>query len=203
MRMTKLLACVILLTALPVYAAELGCVGDCANGTGTYYFSGGGRYEGEWKDGAQTGQGTYYFANGDRYEGEFKVGYFDGRGTLYHASKVRYEGEWKYHKQHGQGTFYFANGDSYEGEWKRGKLLQATPPVFGQGSGSEWDTLMQEVVEFHRTGKYDRGVVIARKALQVAEKNDGPEHPNVVRSLNFLAMLYGKQGQYAQAEPLF
>jgi hypothetical protein len=121
MRMTKLLACVILLTALPVYAAELGCVGDCANGTGTYYFSGGGRYEGEWKDGAQTGQGTYYFANGDRYEGEFKVGYFDGRGTLYYANGDRYEGEWKYHKQRGQGTWYFADGDHYKGEWVDGE----------------------------------------------------------------------------------
>ena len=82
-------------------------------------------------------------------------------------------------------------------------LLQAIPPVFAQGSGSDWDILMQEAAELHRTGKYDRGVVIARKALKVAEKNDGSDHPNVVNSLNFLGLLYGMQGQYAQAEPLF
>ncbi len=82
-------------------------------------------------------------------------------------------------------------------------LLQPTPPVFAQGSGSEWDILMQEAMELHDTGEYDRGVVIARKALEVAEKNDGPDDPNVALSLNFLALLYAKQGQYAQAEPLF
>ncbi len=82
-------------------------------------------------------------------------------------------------------------------------LLQATPPVLAQGAGSEWDILLQEAMELHRTGKYDRGVVIARKALEVAEKNDGPDHPNVVVSLNFLGLLYDTQGQYAQAEPLY
>ncbi len=69
-------------------------------------------------------------------------------------------------------------------------LLQATPPVFAQDSGSEWNILMQEAVELNRTGEYDRGVVIARKALEVAEKNDGPDHPYVALSLNFLAELY-------------
>ena len=82
-------------------------------------------------------------------------------------------------------------------------LLQAIPPVFAQGSSSEWDILMQEAVELDRTGEYDRGVVIARKALEAAEKNDGPDHPNVVLSLNLLGSLYVSKGQYAQAEPLF
>ena len=62
---------------------------------------------------------------------------------------------------------------------------------------------MQEVMELYGTAEYDRGVVIARKALEVAEKNDGPDHSNVVISLNYLAMLYSSQAQYAQAEPLF
>ena len=48
-------------------------------------------------------------------------------------------------------------------------LLQATPLVFAQGSGSEWNILMQEAVELYRAGEYDRGVVIARKALEIAE----------------------------------
>jgi len=69
-------------------------------------------------------------------------------------------------------------------------LLQPTPLVFAQGSGSEWNILMQEAVELNRTGEYDRGVVIARKTLEIAEKNDGPDHPNVAMSLNNLAALY-------------
>ncbi len=106
MRMTKVLACVVLLTALSVYAAELGCVGDCANGTGTFYYDEVERYEGEWKDNTQHGQGTYYLANGDRYEGEWKYDIQHGQGTYYFANGNRYEGEWKNHRQHGQGTYY-------------------------------------------------------------------------------------------------
>ncbi len=72
-----------------------------------------------------------------------------------------------------------------------------------QGAGSEWDTLNQEVKELYRTGKYDRAVVVARKALEMAEKNVGPDHPDVATSLNNLAFLYDNQGRYAQAEPLY
>ncbi len=72
--MTKLLACVIFLTALPVYAAQLGCVNDCFDGTGTYFYEWGDRYEGEWKDGERDGQGIWYRSNGERYEGQWKYG---------------------------------------------------------------------------------------------------------------------------------
>jgi len=46
-------------------------------------------------------------------------------------------------------------------------------------------------------------VVVASKALAVAEKNMGADHPSVATSLNNLAALYEKQGQYAAAEPLY
>ena len=82
-------------------------------------------------------------------------------------------------------------------------LLPPTPPVFAQGAGAEWDILNQKVIELYRTGKYDRAVIVARKALEVAEKNVGPHHPDVATTLNNLAKLYDTQGQYAQAEPLY
>ena len=81
-------------------------------------------------------------------------------------------------------------------------LLQATPLVFAQGSGSEWNILMQEAVELNRTGEYDRGVIIARKTLEIAEKNDGPDHPNVAMSLNNLAALYRATKRDKEAETL-
>ncbi len=81
-------------------------------------------------------------------------------------------------------------------------LLLTAPPVFAQGAGIEWDTLNQEVIELYRTGKYDRAVVVAKKALEVAEKNVGPNHPDVATSLNNLALLYNTQGKNAEAEPL-
>lgn len=81
-------------------------------------------------------------------------------------------------------------------------LLLATPSVFAQGAGIEWDILNQEVMELYRTGKYDRAVVVAKKALEVAETNVGTNHPDVSTSLNNLALLHDNQVQYAQAEPL-
>ena len=46
-------------------------------------------------------------------------------------------------------------------------------------------------------------MVVAKTALEVAEKNAGPNHPDVATSLNTLASLYQVQGQYAEVEPLF
>ncbi len=62
-----------------------------------------------------------------------------------------------------------------------------------QAAGSEWDTLNQEAMELYRTGRYDRGVLVAKKALEVAEKNVGPNHLDVATSLNNLALLYYTQ----------
>ena len=76
-------------------------------------------------------------------------------------------------------------------------------PALAEGAGIEWDILNQEVIELRRTGKYDRGVVVAKKALEVAENSVGADHPSVATSLNNLALLYYTQGQYASAEPLY
>ncbi len=82
-------------------------------------------------------------------------------------------------------------------------VLQATPPVFAQGAGTQWDILNQEVAELYRTGEYDRALIPAKKALEVAQKNVGPNHPDVATSLNYLGVLYREMGEYAKAEPLF
>lgn len=38
-----------------------------------------------------------------------------------------------------------------------------------KGAGIEWETLNHEVMELYRAGKYDRAVLLAQKALRVAE----------------------------------
>jgi tetratricopeptide (TPR) repeat protein len=75
--------------------------------------------------------------------------------------------------------------------------------MFAEGADIEWDILSDEVKELYRTGKYGRAVVVAKKALEVAEENVGPYNPDVATSLNNLALLYRNQGHYAQAEPLY
>ena len=82
-------------------------------------------------------------------------------------------------------------------------LVSAAPPAFAQGAGSEWDILTKKAFELYRAGKYDRAVIVSRKALGVAERNVRSDHPNVAASLNNLAFLYEAQGEYAQAEPLY
>ncbi len=79
-------------------------------------------------------------------------------------------------------------------------MQQATS---SEGAGSEWNRINSEVVELLRQGNYTRAMPVAKRALELAEKNVGPEHPDLATSLNNLAGLHNEQGQYAQAEPLY
>ncbi len=75
-------------------------------------------------------------------------------------------------------------------------------PVFAQGAGSEWDILNQEVMSLYQKGQYDRAVVVAKKALEVAQKNAGANHPDVATSLENLAVLYRAVKRDKEAEAL-
>jgi tetratricopeptide (TPR) repeat protein len=74
--------------------------------------------------------------------------------------------------------------------------------VHAADAGIEWDTLNREVMDLGRAGHYDRAIIVAKKALEVAEHNVGPHHPDVATSLSGLAELYREKGDYAAAEPL-
>ena len=81
------------------------------------------------------------------------------------------------------------------------RLATLADPL-AQAQGTEWKTLNDEVKSVHRQGSYDRAVVAAKEALQVAEQALGPDHPDMAASLNNLAELHSAKGDYAQAEPL-
>ena len=81
-------------------------------------------------------------------------------------------------------------------------LSLATSSAFAQGAGREWEILIQEVVELYNAGKYDSAVVVARKALEVAEKIVGPDHTDVATSLENLANLYRATKRDKEAEEL-
>lgn len=83
-------------------------------------------------------------------------------------------------------------------------LLSDAPPIPEQGAGTdEWDLLQKEALGLHRSGDYDRALVVAGRALEVAEKKHGRDHPNVATSLNSLAESYRAQYKFAKAEPLY
>jgi len=73
----------------------------------------------------------------------------------------------------------------------------------GQGRGTEWEVLTSEAMKLYNSGDYTEGVRVAKHALQVAQQDDGPDHPNVALSLSNLAELYEAQEEYAKAEPLY
>ncbi|MBN1250963.1 MAG: caspase family protein [Bacteroidales bacterium] len=150
--MKKILSFIFLiLLSYNLYAQQEGCLsGNCDNGYGTWAWSSGSKYTGDWLNKQKHGQGTYYYSNGDIYKGEYKydqmegygtytyggsgtiyLGYwknskFHGRGTLTFGKDTKwygdkYMGDWKEDLKDGWGTYYFANGDKYEGQWKNNK----------------------------------------------------------------------------------
>lgn len=103
-----------------------GCIsGNCINGSGTYVFSSGTRYAGEFNNGKQEGEGMSYYANGDTYEGEWKQGKMEGQGTYTWANKTKYVGSWKNGNREGYGTLYNSDGSiAFQGQWKEGKKVE-------------------------------------------------------------------------------
>jgi hypothetical protein len=75
----------------------------------------------------------------------------------------------------------------------------ACMPAYAQESA--WDTLNAQAKSLYGEGHYDRAAVVAEKALQLAQKTKGPNHPDVATSLNNLAELYRLQGEGTRLEP--
>ena len=109
------------------------CTGDYSNQwtncRGTYTWSDGTKYVGEFKYGEANGQGTSTWANGewagDKYVGQFENGTFHGKGTYTWAERknpgdmiIKYTGDYVEGKKHGNGKTWGADGAIYEGEWK-------------------------------------------------------------------------------------
>jgi len=97
---------------------------------GTYVFSDGERYVGEWSDGKRSGEGINTLPNGEKYVGEWSDGERSGHGTNTFFNGEKYVGEWKNDKRSGHGTHTSPNGAKYVGEWKNDKR---------NGQGIEYD----------------------------------------------------------------
>jgi hypothetical protein len=96
---------------------------------GTYFWTSGLKYVGDFKKGKPEGQGTYYWANGAKYVGEFKDGNYSGQGTLTFPNGEKYVGEFKDGKYLGKGTYTYANGETATGQWYEGKLLHPASKI--------------------------------------------------------------------------
>ena len=72
--------------------------GDCEDGQGTFAWSDGKKYVGEFKEGKRNGQGTFTWPSGTKYVGEFKNGKMHGKGILTSPDGKKYVGEFKNNK---------------------------------------------------------------------------------------------------------
>lgn len=107
-----------------VLSSSAQCVkGNCFTGSGTWKFSNGDKYEGQWVDSKMHGFGKYDFANGDRYNGGFHDNKRDGSGTYVWKDKGIYKGQWKADKREGSGTFKWTNSATYIGFWRDDQII--------------------------------------------------------------------------------
>ncbi|HEU4855177.1 MAG TPA: tetratricopeptide repeat protein [Nitrosospira sp.] len=82
-------------------------------------------------------------------------------------------------------------------------LLSLFLSMSAQAQSVEWQKLNKEVTTLYQKGQYDQAIAVAKKALDVAEKEPVPHPPTIATSLNNLALLYKSRGQYPQAESLY
>jgi tetratricopeptide (TPR) repeat protein len=54
----------------------------------------------------------------------------------------------------------------------------------------------------YAAGQYEEAIPLFRRALELGEREFGPDHPTTAVLINNLAFLYKHQGRYAEAEPL-
>ncbi|UFP94835.1 tetratricopeptide repeat protein [Gloeobacter morelensis] len=78
-------------------------------------------------------------------------------------------------------------------------------PAAAQAPGGELaeaGRLDEQSVKLREAGRYVEAQPLAEQALAIREKALGPEHPDVAKSLNNLAVLYWNRGDFIGAEPL-
>lgn len=98
--------------------------GNCTNGTGTFNWTDGSQYIGEFKDSDAHGKGTFTYPNGMRYIGEWKDSKKHGQFTLNFPDGSQYIGEFKDDEFNGQGILNFPDGTQSIVEWKEGEFVE-------------------------------------------------------------------------------
>lgn len=80
--------------------------------------------------------------------------------------------------------------------------LNEAGEVLSAGALGDWERLMVTANKAYEQGDYARAETLYRRALEVLEKAQGPEHPNVAEVLENYAGLLRKMNREAEAEKL-
>ncbi len=74
---------------------QFGCIqGNCVDGIGSYAYSDGSKYEGQFSEHKRHGWGSFYYSNGDKYVGDFNLNFEEGFGTIYYQDGSLAKGTW-------------------------------------------------------------------------------------------------------------
>ena len=109
-------------------------------------------YEGQWKDDKYHGYGEYTYNNGTIYAGYWEDGLCHGQGTCTYADGIIYEGEWAKGQRHGHGTCTYADGAVYEGQWAKGQRHGQGTYIYGD-EGEHKRTYVGQWCEGQMEGK--------------------------------------------------
>ena len=146
---------------------------------GTYTFSDGDEYVGEWRNDEPQGDGTYTFADGDKYVGEVKDGNKHGHGAYAFADGAEYVGEYRDGAATGQGTYTWPGGAKYVGEFKDGlshgygTLFAADGTVLKQGYWENDELVRAEKVEDGDGGHAERSSALPECPDDPRQRYDG------------------------------
>jgi tetratricopeptide (TPR) repeat protein len=80
-----------------------------------------------------------------------------------------------------------------------GLWILACPALLAKGDDP--NALNKQVTQLIEQGKYQEAIPIAERAVEVAKRAGGPEHPETAAALNNLGLLFTKIGDYGKAEP--
>ncbi|EEY61791.1 uncharacterized protein PITG_13733 [Phytophthora infestans T30-4] len=85
------------------------------------FWTGAERYDGEWLHDQMHGRGVYSFATGAIYDGEFQNNQFHGVGSYRWGDGAHYEGGWYFNRMHGEGLYVDKDGVEWRGRFVNGK----------------------------------------------------------------------------------
>jgi uncharacterized protein (TIGR02145 family) len=108
---------------IPIVCFDQCISGNCENGYGTYKYSNGNTYTGNWMNGVRHGLGSLTFANGDCLSGEWVNNKMTGKGTYLWLGGYYYTGEWQNGQMTGLGYMIYSNGAKREGNFVNGEFI--------------------------------------------------------------------------------
>ena len=109
-------------------------INDLFHGKGTYYWTDGTKYVGEFYRGLIYGKGKLTKPSGEIYEGFFVDGLRRGRGKTHWVNGDSHVGYWWDNELHGRALYKWHSGAIYDGKFKNGIRSGKGTETFAEGS---------------------------------------------------------------------